>query len=306
LTHEDKLITKIGGSQSYAYLKKQVCKIGEFNINYVEAGPSTKFGAIKGSPVILIHGANIGWGQWYQNIKPLAEHFKVYAIDLPGAGGSSRIDFSKMDPEKALVDVVLGFIKYKNLGRFNIVGHSIGGWVALKLAIDSSEYVDKLILVNSLGFSNYVPPAYWPVSFRGGANLISRTAMSPTRDNMRKFLADVLYNNVGLVDDIADYYHEAVIRGGVSHPLMMINRLFNPFQIRQEFILRDSLSKISAPTLIISSDKDPLIPLHKQAPHFSHISNSQVEIFKDTGHVPPMERSVEFNNIVIKFLTQKT
>jgi len=55
--------------------------IGAHKINYLVAG--------KGEPLLLIHGANFGWGVWYPNIPELAKHFTVYAIDLPGAGHSS-------------------------------------------------------------------------------------------------------------------------------------------------------------------------------------------------------------------------
>ena len=53
-------------------------QVGRFHINYLTAGT--------GPPVMLIHGGNIGWGQWYPNIKTLAEHFSLYGIDLPGSG----------------------------------------------------------------------------------------------------------------------------------------------------------------------------------------------------------------------------
>lgn len=287
-------------------LRSSFLKIGDFNIHYVETGQPDRSEVVK-SPLILIHGANIGWGQWHKNIKELGKYFKVYAIDLPGAGRSSRVHFKDMDMDATFLGVVRDFMRQKNIDKAHIVGHSVGGWVALKLAIENPKLVDKLILVNSLGFSDHVPWGYRPVSFYNGANLLSKTVMSPTRDNMRKFLSDVLYNKEGLSEQLVDYYHEAVTKdpngnNAVSHPFMLINRLFKPFRIRDEFVLKDDLSKVSNCTLAIVSDNDPLLPFDKQREGIFMIRNVRLEVFKNTGHVPPMERSREFNGMVIDFL----
>lgn len=293
MTAEKKLRDKIEG------LRSSTSRVGGFNIHHVEAGT--------GKPVILIHGANIGWGQWYKNIGALAKHFKVYAIDLPGAGKSSRLDFTDMDMDRDVVGVVADFIRQKNIVKPHIVGHSVGGWVAMKLALERSEVLGRLVLVNSLGFSDYVPWGYRPVSFYAGAKVLSKTVMSPTRDNMRKFLSDVLYNSDSISEDFVDYYHEAVLNdphGGdkISHPFMLINRLFKPLRIRDEFVMRDFLPRISIDTLLVASDNDPLLPLSRQKEGMNMIPNARVEVFKHTGHVTPMERPEEFNNIVIGFL----
>jgi 2-hydroxy-6-oxonona-2,4-dienedioate hydrolase len=290
---EKKLRDKIEG------LRSHTGRVGKFNIHHVEAGT--------GKPIILIHGANIGWGQWYKNIASLARHFKVYAIDLPGSGRSSRLNFTEMDMDRDLVETVSEFIRDRGLSKAHIVGHSVGGWIAMKLALQKPEQVDKLILVNSLGFSNHVPWGYRPVSFYLGAHLLSKTVMSPTRDNMRNFLAGVLYNKEGVSEDFISYYHEAVItdpygKGMISHPFMIINRLFKPLRIRDEFVMRQHLPKIFANTLIVAGDKDPLLPIEKQRRDMGLISGAKLEILSDTGHVVPMERPEEFNSMLIGFL----
>ncbi|MFY9463208.1 MAG: alpha/beta fold hydrolase, partial [Candidatus Sungiibacteriota bacterium] len=105
-------------------IKIEQAIIGRFRINYVSAG--------SGPAVILLHGANIGWGQWYPNIAVLAQYFTVYAIDLPGAGGSSKIEFHTANLEKDFVDTVDSFIKDRRLSKVHIVGHSLSGWIALR------------------------------------------------------------------------------------------------------------------------------------------------------------------------------
>src|SRR3989344_8879229 len=91
-------------------------KIGKYLINYFEAGPPAgEAGA--GKPLVLIHGGNIGWGQWYPNIPELSKHFKIYAIDMPGAGRSSKLDYAKLSFEKDYFEILSKFLQKLNLKK---------------------------------------------------------------------------------------------------------------------------------------------------------------------------------------------
>src|SRR3989338_9691584 len=122
ISAEQKLIQSL----NIPVVKKNI-KIGDHLINYIECG--------SGEPLVLVHGANIGWGQWHKNIPELSKYFKIYSIDLVSAGGSSKIDFQNLNLEHDLVDVVDQFITSKSLNRVNLLGHSLGGWIALKIVL---------------------------------------------------------------------------------------------------------------------------------------------------------------------------
>ena len=79
-------------------------EIQGLRVNYLTAG--------SGKPLLLLHGANMGWGQWYANIAELSEQFTVYALDLPGAGNSSKIGYDEMDFENHFVGLVEKFLEY--------------------------------------------------------------------------------------------------------------------------------------------------------------------------------------------------
>ena len=289
MTPEQKLIQSID-----AELVLDDVQIDNFRIHYVTAG--------SGPPLLLIHGANIGWGQWYPNIAELAKHFKVYALDLPGSGYSTSIDFRKSDPEKCFVEVVYKFIKIKNLGHINIIGHSIGGWITIKLALKEKEIVDRIVLVNPLGFSRYVPWRYRPMSIYLFAKIISKTAMRPSRKKMEEFLISVLENSSPLAEKFVDYFYENVKNSKLSHPLLFVNSTLRYFRMKEELLLLKDLSKINHSTLIISGSDDPLIPFNKTFKAFGLIPNARVEIFLNTGHVPSIEKSEKFNALVIDYL----
>jgi len=122
--------------------------IGGISTRYVVEG--------RGSPILLIHGFGEFLEVWGYNISPLSEHFTVYALDLPGHGLSEepRADYTLDYAARFVAD----FMKTLEIKRASLVGHSLGGLLCLKIAIDFPDRVDKLILVDSAGLSNR-----WPV-----------------------------------------------------------------------------------------------------------------------------------------------
>lgn len=269
--------------------------IDSYQINYLEAGA--------GAPIILIHGLNIGWGEWHQNIAELAKYFKVYALDLPGSGNSTKIDFHNADLEKKFVEIVDKFIIIKKITAAVIIGHSIGGWIALKLATQNKNYIKSVIAVNSLGFSDYMPWKFRILAFYPIARLFSKTIMKPSPKNMNNFVAGVMHKSFSLKKEFIDYFCESINLELITHPFLLINNLFASFsKIKKEFVLKDSLRGIKCPVLLISSEQDPLIPLKKTESAFNLIPNFKKIIFANTGHVPLMEQSGSFNEAVINFI----
>lgn len=263
-------------------------------INYLTAG--------EGSPVVMLHGVNFGWGVWCLNIPELAKHFKVYAIDLPGAGRSSRINYNTLDPQRDFVDVVGGFIIQMGLEHVAVVGHSFGAWITLSLAAAKNPSIRAVIATNSLGLQRYIIWKYRLLAIHGVPAMLSRTVMKPTLAGMRKFLIDPMRYTSNVSNELVSYLVEGIAVSPATHPLLFMSRLITPFGVRGEFMLPEQLSRITVPTLIVLSDNDPLIPLQKIPTTLASASNVQVHVFPDTGHVPPIEKPREFNSLVINFL----
>lgn len=286
---QEKLIRSIK-----AKVKLNSVKIGKYLINYVEVG--------RGKSIILIHGANIGWGQWYANIGKLSKKFKVYAIDLPGSGKSSKIDYKKFNFEKDFVDVVEKFIKLKQFKKINVIGHSFGGLIALKLALKKDSFIDRMVLVNPMGFTSNIPLNQKLLSLDFIAKLLSKTVMKATRKNIKKFLEDALVDTSNIKDDFIDYYHEAIKEGKAIHPFLFINSLTENFRVKKDLGLVSELNAIKQPTLIIVGDKDPITLPIKNLNTYKLIKGAHLHIFYNTGHVPSLEKVDKFNSLVINFL----
>lgn len=275
-------------------IKVEKIKIGKYLINYMIAGG--------GKPLLLIHGGNIGWGQWYPNIASFAKYFTVFALDLPGAGRSSIVDYSHLDLERDFVDVAAKFIKIKKIKNPDILGSSIGGWIALKLSLRKDLALHRLVLADSIGFADSLRLADRIIGIYPLANLLSRTILTPVRTNknIESFLRDVFYDkNVSIWQEFVDYFYETMAS---SHNLLLISKLSGVFGMREEFKLKDKLTKVSKPTLIIWGEFDKFTDPKKIYNNFKLIPNVQVHIVKGAGHIPSIEKSDEFNETVIKFL----
>ncbi|MCK5591104.1 MAG: alpha/beta hydrolase [Candidatus Pacebacteria bacterium] len=267
--------------------------INEYNINYTKVG--------KGPPLLLIHGANFGWGVWYPNIPELAKHFTVYAIDLPGAGRSTRINYKKLQLQKDLVSTVDQFIQELNLRNFHIAGCSVGGWLALKIALIHPEWVNKVVIENTVGFSDSMKLSEKVIGVYPFAKLISKTVLNPHRKNKKnieKFLMGIFYDPIDIKKEFVDYFCETM---ETSHNLLFISRMV---ALWKEFLLKEDLLKIQNKILVVWGEKDKMMPLEKSITNISLISTVMVESVKDAGHIPSLEKPEEFNALVVDFLKE--
>jgi pimeloyl-ACP methyl ester carboxylesterase len=283
---------KLADSLGVPYEIKQV-EIGNHRINYLVAG--------SGHPVLLIHGGNIGWGQWYPNIPELSRHFKVYAIDLPGAGRSSRVNYRTLNVEEDFFAVVKTFISEKIKSNTHVIGSSIGGWIALKLAIEHHA-IDRAVVTDSIGFTSHLGLSDRILSIYPLALLVSRTILKPHRNNknIEKFLRSILHDkDLPLSNAFIDYFYETMQS---SHNLLFLSSLSNISGMRKNFILVDQLHQISNSVLIVWGENDHNLPLKFSQPNFPRIKNVRVYIVQNSHHMPFLEQAVECNNKVLEFL----
>ncbi|MBI3633192.1 MAG: alpha/beta hydrolase [Candidatus Vogelbacteria bacterium] len=289
MSFEDKLVDTLGVD---AKIKR--ARINGYEINYLEAG--------SGQPLIMLHGLNIGWGQWYKNIADLSKSFRVYALDMPGSGGSTKFNFAACDMERDLVETIEGFIVGLGPGSFSVIGHSVGGWVALRLALRGNISISKIVLSNPLGLVDHVPIRHMPITIPFLAKFLSRTVMKASKKSMKSFLASVCHDPSSVSEVFSNYYYESVHRGKLSHPFMAMNRLFRPFALQREFVLTPDLKNINNQVLVITGSHDFLVPHRKVQQAMNLLKNGRIVLIAETGHVPFIERPREWNNIVQDFL----
>jgi pimeloyl-ACP methyl ester carboxylesterase len=248
-------------------------------IRYYEAG--------QGPAVILLHGTASSADVWVSNIGPLVKDFNVYALDQIGFGHSDK---PLMDYKIATyVDFLREFMRVVNVPKATLIGHSTGAWIAAQFTIDHPEMVDKLVLADATG----LPPATTtPTEGQQRRPDFSFASLAATRS-----LLESVYYNKKLVSD------ELVRRVFQTH--IQINDIYTTQRLvanRAAEYLGDKLSSIHAPTLLIWGRQDELVPLAAGEQYHKTISQSQMVVIDECGHLSPREKPSEFNKAVLEFL----
>ena len=212
---------------------------------------------------------------------------------------SSRINYQKLNVQKDFVEVVGRFIKAHSFEDLSIVGHSLGGWLGVKMALEYPEVVQNLILINCAGFADTIDVFGKVMRRYQIAQMISKTLLSPKRinKNIEKFLRGGFYNSkMSMKEEFIDYFYETV---ETSHFLLLLSRLFYFWDL---FILKDVLPDLHCRTLIVWGAQDKIMPLQKSARNFSIIPHVDIRVAQKAGHVPPLEVSEWCNRVVVNYL----
>ncbi len=252
-------------------------------IRYLEAGDAAK------PTVILLHGLGAQAESWQFNIAPLAAHYHVIAPDQIGFGKSDKPLLKYR--VGTYVDFLDKFMAELKIERADLVGNSMGGWVAGLMAIKYPNRVGKIVLADAAGLA---PPTI-------DLDRIYQLNNS-TRDEIRAnlkliFAAPAFQNNELLVDQFMT--QRVVTNDGYT-----INSLIESIKRKEDF-LDTRLSEIKKPTLIIWGRQDGLLPLSDGEKFNKGIAKSQFVVFDNCGHVPQFEKAADFNKKVLEFLSSR-
>jgi pimeloyl-ACP methyl ester carboxylesterase len=263
------------------------------SVNYVDYGEADA--GIE--PVVFIHGLGGCWQNWLENIpRVAASGRRVIGIDLPGFG------FSEMPADGISISgygrTLDALCEQLDLGEAIFVGNSMGGYVGAEVAIQHPSRVARLVLVSAVGISTS-DLAHKPIVTGGrlvGA-LGARTAAMSRKLVVRKRLRGPLYATfIRHPSRIAsDLLYEITAGAGRKGFVDALGALI-------EYDVRDRISDIGVPTLIVWGREDALVPVSDASEYERLIPNARKVIFERTGHVAMIERPRTFNDCLIEFL----
>jgi pimeloyl-ACP methyl ester carboxylesterase len=256
-----------------------------------------------GDLLLFIHGMAGHADTWRSVIEPLALGSAVVAPDFPGHGHSAPGggDYSLGSLASGLRDLLL------TLGhdRATLVGHSLGGGVAMQFTYQFPEMVERLVLVSSGGLGPDVSPILRAAALPGADLFISATAGVGQR------VGSVLGRGLGLLGlgpnaDVAEVARGYASLADSERRKAFLATLRSVVGTEgQRVAARDRLYLADAlPVLILWGDEDPIIPVaHAEATH-ADLPNSRLEILPGVGHVPQLESPGSFIAAVQRFLAE--
>jgi pyruvate dehydrogenase E2 component (dihydrolipoamide acetyltransferase) len=245
---------------------------GDKRIRYLKAGPDD------GTPIILIHGFGADLMGWAFNQGALADDRPVYAIDLPGHGGSSKTleDGSTHELAKAVTD----FMDAKGIAKAHLVGHSLGGAVSLLIASKSPERVSALTLIAPGGLGPEIAQGFID-------GFIAETRPKRLKSVLQMLVADADQVTPNMVEDVLKYKR---LDGAVEALKKIAAATFAGGAQRGS--LRDRLADLKMPAQVIWGEADSVLP----AKHADGLpSNVKVTRISGAGHIPHLEKSADVN-----------
>jgi pimeloyl-ACP methyl ester carboxylesterase len=254
----------------------------------------------KGDSILLLHGLGGGWGQWYKNINVLSKNNHVLAPDMPGSGMSDSINLLTADFKSEIVEPLALYLLSQQLNRTCIIGHSFGAWIAVNLIRLFKLPVNKLVLVNPVGWSTYIPMKSRILKSNYLMQFIADIKYKKNTKGIGALFSEPLYLKNSLETPLINYLTKLAVRHGV-HPLLLMHRIAK--ETHNGTLALEDNSRFDFPCLVILGENDPLIPYEKIKTHISKLStNVRIETFESSGHVPPLEEADRFNAKVLEFL----
>ena len=263
-------------------------------INYVDVGSGDE------EPVVLVHGLGGQWQNWLENIPRLAQERRVLALDLPGHGLTPV-------PRDGKISIpgygrcVDAFCDKLGLGKVDMVGNSMGGFVIAEVAIQFPQRVSRLVLVSAAGITS-ADSLQAPILTIG--RLAHAIATNTTAQD-RQLAARPLGRHVALAlvarhprllaPDLA---YEGFFKGAGKPGFNTALRAC------LDYDFRDRLPDVKVPTLIVWGEKDAVIPVRDAHEFERLIPDSRKLVMKDTGHIPMAERPQAFNDVLVEFLAE--
>jgi pimeloyl-ACP methyl ester carboxylesterase len=249
----------------------------------------------QGDPLVLIMGLRRNAEWWYHQIPALSKRFEVLVFDNRGAG---RTDMPKMDYSiRLFADDTAGLMEALGISQANILGVSMGGYIAQELSLSYPDRVKRLVL---------------GCTGPGGARAV---LASPER--LKKFTANEgLTPEEILKKDMDIYFSDEYIkknREKIEEFVEISLRYYQPpdaFERQFSACLRhdtvNRLSRIDVPTLILTGDDDPLVPPENSKILNALIPRSQLVFFPGKRHCFFIEEADRFNQRVTGFFQSKS
>ncbi len=271
-TFSEEVISHLSGTG----LRPECIKVGQLDIHYLTGG--------EGEPLIVIHGGGGSGRAWLKNAAELSKYYQVYLPDLPGFGRSKAIaeDFEL----SSYVAFVEDFSRSLGLGHFHLIGHSLGGGIALNYALRFPHKIKRLVLVSSLCLGREI--AFW-----------SRILSLPVFYRIAKKTVVSIFKAIGwlirkLNCPLEKITPPSFLRMSIGKSVMTVKGQTN--------VLVNRLSELLIPTLLVWGANDNIVPVHQAYLAAARIPNCQVRVFQNSGHSVYRQRIREFSDLLVRFL----
>ena len=271
---------------------KSILLNNNIKMRYLESKQGVR---ISDRHILFIHGLGSSADRWLDIPDAISMYYHTIAVDLIGFGGSDKPKDVNYTIEQ-FSEFILEFIEKIGLGgedrKITLVGHSLGGYIAVDFAIRNKGLIEKLVLLDSSGF------------LKGPTPLLEQylnAAKYPSYDSVRNVFEQMVAQPWKVLPVIINIFITRINSPGAKYPFESAYQNSTATQI--------DLSRLKSiediPTLIIWGKSDNLIPIEYSEPFKQVFKNYRVEMIEDAGHAPFAEKPAIICEILHSFLSQK-
>lgn len=246
-----------------------------------------EFGNVDDPVLLFIHGF-LGSSDDFRDVFLELDDYHIIALDLPGFGFSEKsVEYNYSKENQA--QTVIAFIELLTLSDVTLIGHSMGGEIALRVANQRSDLIHKLVLVASAGLHP-----------------------SSSRASLPRFFYDHILNNYYFQrwGFKSVYYDKAYATALNFDPMYFFTHQI-PASVLQKFSqdvdtlsVDEFIDSIQIPTLLLWGDKDTWVPLTQGETMLERLDNATLVVLPNVGHLPFDEALTDFNQALLTFLAR--
>ena len=270
---------------------KSILLNNNIKMRYLESKQGVR---ISDRHILFIHGLGSSADRWLDIPDAISMYYHTIAVDLIGFGGSDKPTDVNYTIEQ-FSEFILEFIEKIGLSgddrKITLVGHSLGGYIAVDFAIRNKGLIEKLVLLDSSGF------------LKGPTPLLEQylnAAKYPSYDSVRNVFEQMVAQPWKVLPVIINIFITRINSPGAKYPFESAYQNSTTTQI--------DLSRLKSiediPTLIIWGKSDNLIPIEYSEPFKQVFKNYRIEMIEDAGHAPFVEKPAIICEILHSFLSQ--
>ncbi|ANH39875.1 4,5:9,10-diseco-3-hydroxy-5,9,17-trioxoandrosta-1(10),2-diene-4-oate hydrolase [Nocardioides dokdonensis FR1436] len=271
---------------------------GQISLTYYEAGEPTDVGA--GLPLVMLHGGGPGASSW-SNFGPalpgFAESFRTLLVDQPGFGGSDKPPVVG-NYYRFAADAVVALLDELGIERVHLLGNSLGGGTAVRLALSHPDRVGRLVLMGPGGLSLNL----FHADPTEGVQRLMEFGGDPTPERLRAFISTMVVDQSLVTDElVAARFADATSPGAQDAMRSMGMSFWNPETAEDGMLWREA-HRLRQHTLLTWGREDRVNPLDGAMAALKLIPRARLHVFPNCGHWAQIEAAEEFREVATAFL----
>ena len=258
-----------------------------------------------GKVLLLVHGFNGSLFNYEPLVPYLSDNHRVISLDLPAHGLTGAVE-SDLYSHKAYQNIIEEVVEILEVEKFYFVGHSMGGMIAWRYALDNLDKLNGLIIIGSAFFGseqefedfqsiNAPPVAFELIESKFFIRLLE--FITP-RILVKEGISQSVYDQSIVTDELIDQFHDIILMEGTR---ISIGKLAEVHE--DDFIANPlDLKKITIPSLIIHGEEDNLVDIRFIDHFVEQIPNVKLISYPQTGHMIPMEAPLQLSDDIREFI----